>query len=102
MTAAGGTTTLVQIANVGQYSLYKISNSEWDSTETIPFDGPANSPVKAEDQVIIIGALNETTEEQLSGTALSVAYDETAMDFTPTESGAADDVMTIWFYHIPQ
>lgn len=100
MTEAGGTTTIETINNGGQYSLYKISNSSWDSTETITIP-TTETQIKAEDQVIIVGALNETTEKQLGGAALTVEYDETAKAFTPTESGAADDVMTIWFYHVP-
>ena len=99
MTDAGGTTTLKQIGNVGEFMLYEIKNTSWDSTETIPFDGPSNSPVTAEDKVIIIGALNETTEAQAADGTLTVAYDETAMHFTATESGAADDVIVIWFYY---
>lgn len=99
MTDAGGTTTLKMINNSGEYPLYEISNSSWDSAETIPFDGPSNSPVKAEDQIIIIGAANETTETQAADGTLTVSYDETAMHFTATESGAADDVITIWFYY---
>jgi hypothetical protein len=98
MVDAGGTTTLRQVGVVGQYTLWEISNDSWDSTETIPLDGPANSPIVAEDKVMIVGALNVTTEAQASGTALSVEYDETAMHFTATESGATADELKIWFY----
>ena len=97
MVDAGGTTTLTKITNVGPYMLMKLSNDSWDSTETIPLD-ITDSPVAAEDQVLIVGALNETTESQLGGSALTVEYDETAMHFTGTESGATADVLSIWFY----
>jgi hypothetical protein len=102
MADAGGTTTLKQIMNVGEYTMYEISNDSVDSTETIPFDGPSNSPVKAEDQVIILGATNETTETQAADGTLTVAYDETNMHFTVTESNAADDTVTIVFLYKPQ
>ncbi len=101
MTDAGGTTTLNVISTEGPYMLYKISNDSVDDGETIPFDGPSNSPVVAEDQVIVVGGLNETTEKQIgAGGTASVEYDETAMHFTFTESGATADVVTIWFYHL--
>ena len=100
MVDAGGTTTFEILSNVGPYMLCKVSNTSVDSTETIPLDGPSNSPVVAEDQVVIVGALNETTESQLGGSALTVEYDETAMHFTVTESGATDDVVSIYFYLI--
>jgi len=101
MVDAGGTTTLVKLADVGQMMLFAITNDDVDSTETIPFDGPSNSPVQAEDQVFILGALNQTTEKQLGGAALTVEYDETAMHFTPTETGATADVITIVFLYLP-
>lgn len=98
MTAAGGTTTCEIIDNCGQYPLYQISNSSWDSTETIvlPTSG-TGSEIAAEAQIIIVGALNETTEAQAADGTLTVSYDETARTFTATESGAADDVLTILF-----
>jgi hypothetical protein len=102
MADAGGTTTLKQIANVGEYMMYEITNTSVDTGETIPFDGPSNSPVKAEDQVIILGALNETTESQAAGGDITVEYDETDMHFTVTEGGIADDVVTIVFLYKPQ
>lgn len=102
MADAGGTTTLELISNVGQYPLYKIKNTSVDDGETIPLDGPANSPVKAEDKVIIVGALNETDEKQGAGATLSVEYDETAMHFTVTESGITDDIVSILFYYVGQ
>lgn len=101
MVDAGGTNTLVKLADLGQCMVFALTNSSVDSTETIPFDGPSNSPVKAEDQVIVLGMLNQTTESQSSGTALSCEYDETAMHFTVTEAGITDDVVTIVFMYIP-
>lgn len=101
MADAGGTTTLTTISNVGEYTIYKLSNSSVDSGETIPFDGPSNSPVSAEDKVVILGGVNETTEKQLGGASATCEYDETAMHFTWTESGAADDVVSIYFMYIP-
>jgi len=98
MTDAGGTNTFEVLDNVGQYQLCKISNDSVDNGETIPLDGPSNSPIKAEDQVMIVGILNETTESSGAGIVLSAEYDETAMHFTITESGITDDVVTIFFY----
>jgi len=98
MTDAGGTTTFEVLSNVGPYMLCKVSNTSCDTAETIPLDGPSNSPIVAEDQVIVVGILNETTEAQGGGSALSCEYDETEMHFTITESGAASDVITIFFY----
>lgn len=101
MADAGGTTTLKQVMNVGQYMMFEISNDSVDSGETIPFDGPSNSPVSAEDQVIILGGLNEDTEEAIGGGTATVAYDETNMHFTWTETGASDDTVTIVFLYKP-
>ena len=98
MVDAGGTTTFEVLSNVGPYMLCKISNDSVDSTETIPLDGPSNSPVAIEDQVMIVGGLNETTEKALGGSAATCEYDETAMHFTWTESGATADVVTIFFF----
>jgi len=97
MTDAGGTTTFEVIGNVGNFMLCKVSNDSVDDGETIPLDGPSNSPIVAEDQVLILGGLNETTEKQIAGATLSVEYDETEMHFTVTESSITDDVVTILF-----
>ena len=100
MTAAGGTTTTKMISNVGAYPLYEIKNSSWDSTETItiPVTGEYALPIAAESQIIIVGALNETTEAQAADGTLTVSFDETNRRFTGTEAGAADDVLRILFY----
>jgi len=102
MTDAGGTTTLIQLGNEGPYMKYILKNTSVDSGETIPFDGPSNSPVAAEDRVIILGLFNFTNETSGAGTALSAAYDETAMHFTITESGITDDDVGVVFIYIPQ
>jgi len=102
MTDAGGTNTLKQISNVGEYTLWELRNDSVTDGETIPFDGPANSPVKAEDQVMVVGALAETGEAQAADGTLTPPYDETAMHFTVTLNGLSDTPVKIWFYHIPQ
>lgn len=99
MADAGGTTTLELISNVGQYPLYMIRNDDVDSTETIPLDSVADF-VSAEDKVMVVGALNETTESQAADGTLTVAYDETAMHFTVTESGITGDAVQIFFYYL--
>ena len=98
MTDAGGTNTFEMITNVGTYMLCKLKNDSVDNGETIPLDGPSNSPVVAEDQLIVVGVNNETQETQLGGGTTSVEYDETEMHFTVTDSGASSSVISIWFY----
>ena len=104
MTAAGGTTTTKLLTNVGQYSLWELKNDSWDSDETIaiPVTGEYAVPIAAESQIVVIGALNETTEAQASRGTLTVAYDETTYTFTATESGATNDVLRILFYVIKE
>ncbi len=102
MTDAGGTNTLIKLSDEGPYMKYLLKNDSVDTTETIPFDGPSNSPVVAEDKVIILGVFNFTSEASGAGAALSAEYDETNMHFTITESGAADDDIGVVFYYIPQ
>lgn len=102
MTDAGGTTTLTQLSNVGPYMVYALKNTSVDSGETIPFDGPSNSPVVAEDKVVILGAENQTTEASLNSSGMTVAYDETNMHFTYTDAGTTDDVVVIVFMYIPK
>lgn len=102
MTDASGTNTLRIISNVGKHLLYEIKNNDVDDGETIPFDSPSNSPVVAEDQVIVIGMYNETTEKTGGGGALSCEYDESNMHFTVTESGITTDVIRIQFYYLGQ
>ncbi len=99
---AGGTNTLIQLSNEGPYMKYLLVNDSVDTTETIPFDGPSNSPVVAEDKVIILSVFNFTSEASSAGTALSAEYDETEMHFTITESAAADDEIGVVFLYIPK
>lgn len=100
MSDAGGTNTFEILANVGERMLCKVRNTSVDSTETIPLDGMSNSVISAGDTVILLGALNETTETQLAGTAIGIEYSKSAMHFTITESGITDEVYTIMFYLI--
>ena len=102
MTAAGGNTTTKMINNCGSYTLWELKNDSWDSTETIaiPVTGEYAVPVAAESQIVIVGAVNETTEAQAADGTLTVSYDETSYTFTATESGAADDTIRILFYVI--
>lgn len=102
MSDAGGTTTLIQLSNEGPYMKYLLKNDDTDDGETIPFDVPSNSPVRAEDKVIILGVFNFTAETSGEGTALSTEYDETAMHFTITESGVTEDDIGVVFMYIPQ
>lgn len=99
MTEAGGTTTLNQVANVGSYTLWKISNSSVSEGETITL--PAACPITAGVQVCIVGALEETAESQL-GSVLSISYSETNTQFTAdVVVGAAtftDKAVDILFY----
>ena len=102
MSDAGGTTTLIKLSDEGPYMKYLLKNDDCDDGETIPFDGPSNSPVVAEDKVIILGVFNFTTETSGAGTALSAEYDETEKHFTITESGVTEDDIGVVFYYIPQ
>jgi len=102
MADAGGTDTLIQLGNEGPYMKYLLKNTDVDDGETIPFDGPSNSPVVAEDKVIILGVFNFTNETSGAGTALSAEYDETAMHFTITESGVTSDEIGVVFMYIPK
>jgi len=102
MADAGGTNTLVQLSNEGPYMKFLLKNDSCDDGETIPFDGPSNSPVVAEDKVIILGVFNFTAETSGAGTALSAEYDETAMHFTITESGITADDIGVVFLYIPK
>ena len=101
MTDAGGTTTLTRLADIGQVSLWRIRNTSVSTGETIPLD-ITGSPFAAEDQVIILGAQNDDSEEQVSGTTLVVAYDETNKHFTVTESGVTDKQIDIVFMSMGQ
>src|SRR3990167_4016108 len=101
MTDAGGTTTLTKLYDAGQVSVYRIRNTSVSTGETIPLD-IAGSPFAAEDQVIILGAQNENSEEQVSGATLVVAYDETNKHFTVTESGVTDKQIDIVFMSVGQ
>jgi len=102
MVDAGGTTTLTQLSNEGPYMKFIIENDSVDNGETIPFDGPANSPVVAEDRVIILGGCNFTQETQVQGATTTVEYDETAMHFTVTDASASSSAVAIVFIYIPQ
>lgn len=105
MADAGGTQTCVQLSNEGGLMKFAVTNTQVTSGETVPLDGAAGTGVpglSAEDKVIVVGALNHTSETQLNASALTVAYDETAMHFTVTESGKTDEKYTIIFYYIPQ
>ena len=96
MTAAGGTTTLKRVHTEGEYTVYEISNSDCDSTETITIP-TANAQITTSSKVMIVGAMNETTEKQHGDGTLVVAYAAASRAFTPTESGATEDVITIRF-----
>ncbi len=102
MTDAGGTTTLIKLSEEGPYMKYLLKNTSVTTAETIPFDGPSNSPVIAEDKVIILSVFNFTDETSSAGTALSAEYDETNMHFTITESGASDEEIGVVFYYVPK
>lgn len=102
MVDAGGTTTLIQLGNEGPYMKYLIRNDSVDNGETIPFDGPANSPVQAEDRVMILGGMNFSQETSVNGATTTVEYDETAMHFTVTDASASSSDIAIVFIYIPQ
>lgn len=102
MVDAGGTTTLIKLSDEGPYMKYLIRNDSVDNGETIPFDGPSNSPVSAEDKVMVIGGANMTQETQVQGATTTVEYDETAMHFTVTDAGASSSDIYIVFIYIPQ
>lgn len=102
MTDAGGTTTLIQLGNEGPYMKYLIRNTSVDNGQTIPFDGPSNSPVVAEDKVIILGGTNFTQETAIGGGTTTVEYDETAKHFTVTDASASSSDVAIVFIYIPK
>lgn len=103
MVDAGGTNTLIQLSNEGPYMKFILHNTSVDSTETIPFDGPSNSPVVAEDRVMILGAQNWTDEISLNSDTHVVEYDETNMHFTVTDAAMTNgSSYSIVFIYIPQ
>lgn len=101
MTDAGGNNTLMQLSNEGGYTRYLLINDSVDSGQTIPFDGPSNTPVSAEDKVIILGAQDWTNETSAASGDMVVEYDETNKHFTFTDSGVSGAVVAIEFRHIP-
>jgi len=96
MTEAGGTTTVRHLANVGYYGLYEISNDSCDDAETITVPTTSVPEISTTSQVIVVGVLNETTENQMP--ACSASYSESGRQFTFHESGASSDVVDILFY----
>jgi len=101
MVDAGGTNTLIQLGNEGPYMKYLLRNDSVDNGQTIPFNGPGNSPVQAEDRVIILGVHNMTQETSGAGTVTSAEYDETEMHFTITDAAASSSDLMIVFIYIP-
>jgi len=102
MVDAGGTNTLLQIGNEGPYMVYLLRNDSVDNGQTIPFDSPANSPVVAEDRVIILSVQNMTQETSSAGTVTSAEYDETEKHFTITDAAASSSDLMVVFIYIPQ
>jgi len=105
MADAGGTQTCKQLSNEGGLMKFIVTNTEVTSGETIPLDGAAGTGVpglQVEDKIIVLGALNHTAETQLNASALTAAYDETAMHITVTESGKTDEKYSVVFLYIPQ
>lgn len=96
MTEAGGTTTLELVSNEGQYSIYRIKNDSWDSTETITIP-TTETQISTSSQVVVLGAHNQTTEAQAADGTLTVAYAKATRAFTATETSAASDVLEILF-----
>src|SRR3990167_10461425 len=101
MADAGGTNTLTKLGDMGQVSFWRLRNTSVSTGETVPVD-ITGSPFAAEDELIIIGALNSNSEEQVSGGTLVVAYDETNLHFTVTESGVTDKQVDIFFMSVGQ
>lgn len=101
MVDAGGTNTLIQLSNEGPYMKYLLRNDSVDNGQTIPFDGPANSLVQAEDRVVILSVHNMTQETSSAGTVTSAEYDETAMHFTVTDAAASSSDLMVVFIYIP-
>ena len=101
MVDAGGTNTLLQIGNEGPYMVYLLRNDSVDNGQTIPFDSPANSPVVAEDRVIILSVQNMTQETSSAGTVTSAEYDETNKHFTITDAAASSSDLMVVFFYIP-
>lgn len=102
MVDAGGTNTLIQLSNEGPYMKYLLRNDSVDNGQTIPFDGPANSPVQAGDRVIILSVHNMTQETSSAGTVTSAEYAETAKHFTITDASASSSDLMVVFIYIPQ
>lgn len=99
MTAAGGTTTVRQISNSGNYTLYEIKNDSWDSGETFSITS-AMAPISTSTKIIIVGAYNEDTANQESDGTLTVDYTLSTRTFGATESGASGDIIRVLFYAI--
>ena len=102
MVDAGGTNTLIQLGNEGPYMKYLLRNDSVDNGQTIPFDGPSNSPVVAEDKVIILGVQNMTQETSSHGTTTSAEYDETEKHFTITDASASSSDLMVVFIYVPK
>jgi len=98
---AGGTNTLIQLSNEGSYMTYLLRNDSCDNGQTIPFDGPSNSPVSAEDRVVILSVHNMTQETSSAGTVTSAEYDETNKHFTITDAAASSSDLMVVFIYIP-
>src|SRR3990167_3506645 len=99
MTAAGGTTTIKQVTNVGDYTLWELSNTEWSSDETVAISS-ITSPLNTSSNIMIVGASNEDLNHQISDGTITAAYAKATMTITVTDSGATDDVIRVFFYHI--
>lgn len=99
MTDAGGTSTITKIGDCGQASIWRLRNTDVTHTETMPLD-ITGSPFVAEDEIIIIGALDDTNEKQVSGSTLDVEYDETNMHFTITQASLSNTQVDIYFMYV--
>lgn len=97
MTEAGGTTTFKALTNVGPYQEFELKNDSVDDGETITIPTTA-SYIAAEDQIYIIGVMNEDTEVQFP--QCSASYDETNRRFTFYEGSASGDTVRILFRRI--
>ena len=100
MTEAGGTTTFRLVNNAGAFPLYELKNSSVSDAEVITI--PTASPVTATSLVIVVGALSETSENQLGDGELTIEYVKANRAFTVGEGSLSDKVVRILFYVVQE